>query len=163
MKYCHLLETEDQREKRMKHFCFPQPSFFFFFLFALHPWHVEFPGPGLESKPQLWSTLQLWQCQILNWLCWAGDGIEDGTCAATETSWIINPLHHLGNSPNSHFCPRQKGKVRIPLSRAVVLKIGFPSKPAHYPGPGESVTLGAAPTGWIWTCPPGDPDSGTLS
>ena len=46
--------------------CFLEPriyfggplSFLFFFLFQLHPKHMEILGPGIESKPQLqqhWS------------------------------------------------------------------------------------------------------------
>ena len=31
------------------------------------------PGPGIRSKLQLQAMPQLWQCQILNPLCWAGD------------------------------------------------------------------------------------------
>ena len=31
-----------------------------------HSWRMEVPGPGIESKPQLWPTLQLQQHQILN-------------------------------------------------------------------------------------------------
>ena len=37
------------------------PSFLFFLLFfnGRTPWHVEVPGPGIESEPQLRPTLQL--------------------------------------------------------------------------------------------------------
>ena len=38
----------------------------FVFLFQLHPWHMEIPRLGTESKLQLPPTPQLWQCQILN-------------------------------------------------------------------------------------------------
>ena len=37
----------------------------------LHLQHTEVPGPVIESKTQLWPTLQLQQCQILNALCQA--------------------------------------------------------------------------------------------
>ena len=33
---------------------------------GVHPWYVEFPGPGMEPVPQSW------QCQILNPLCHKG-------------------------------------------------------------------------------------------
>ena len=36
----------------------------FFFFKWLHPWHMEVPGPGIESKPQLRPVPQLWQCCI---------------------------------------------------------------------------------------------------
>ena len=49
---------------------------FFFFLFQQHPWPMEVPGPGIESKPQLHP------CRILNPLGWAGDQ----THAAIETA-----------------------------------------------------------------------------
>ena len=52
----------------------------FFFLFQLHPLHMEVPGWGMESEPRLQPTPQLQQCQILN------------------------PVHHSGNSIIwSHF------------------------------------------------------------
>ena len=31
----------------------------FFFLFWLHPWHMEVPGPGIKSEPQRQPTPQL--------------------------------------------------------------------------------------------------------
>ena len=40
-------------------------SFFFFFFFFGCPMACGVPGPGIRSKPQLWPTLQLWQCRIL--------------------------------------------------------------------------------------------------
>ena len=33
-------------------------SFIYFFLFWPHPQHIEVPGPGMESKPQLWPMPQ---------------------------------------------------------------------------------------------------------
>ena len=47
-----------------------------------------------ESKPQLWSVPQLPQVWILNPLHLAGDR----TSASTESSQIINPVHHSRNS-----------------------------------------------------------------
>ena len=29
------------------------------FILKPHPWHMEVPGPGIESEPQLQPTLQL--------------------------------------------------------------------------------------------------------
>ena len=31
------------------------------------------PGPGISYEPQSKPKPQLWQCQILNPMCWAGD------------------------------------------------------------------------------------------
>ena len=56
-------------------------SFFLFFFKWLHPWHVEVPRPGIESKPQLQPTPQLRQSWILNPLCWPGDW----TCTSAAT------------------------------------------------------------------------------
>ena len=53
-------------------------------------------GPGIKSEPELQHMPLLQQRWILNPPCQAGDP----TGAATETSWIINPLHHSGNSLN---------------------------------------------------------------
>jgi len=39
---------------------------FVFFAFLAHPRHIEVPGPGIESKPQLQTMPQLLQCLILN-------------------------------------------------------------------------------------------------
>ena len=36
-----------------------------------HLWHIEVPGPGIESEPQLQPKPQLQQCWILNPLCCA--------------------------------------------------------------------------------------------
>ena len=40
-----------------------------------HPKAYGAPGPRIRSEPQLWTKLQLWQCQILNLLWWARDSI----------------------------------------------------------------------------------------
>lgn len=48
-------------------------SSFFFFLCQLPPRHMEVPGPGTESDPELRPTLQLQQCPILKPIVWAGD------------------------------------------------------------------------------------------
>ena len=45
---------------------------FSFFLFCPHPWHIEVPGPGMESEAQLWPMPELQQSQILNQLPWLG-------------------------------------------------------------------------------------------
>ena len=62
-------------------FSFSFSSFFFFFSFSffssfflLHLWHMEVPRTGIKPGLQLWPMPQLCQC------------------------WILNPLHHIGNS-----------------------------------------------------------------
>ena len=49
--------------------------------------HMEIPGLAIKSQPQLWPTLQPWQCWILLPTVpdWAGDqnGVSTGTWAAT--------------------------------------------------------------------------------
>ena len=70
--------------------------FYFIFLFWPPPSHHMAYGSSRirdQIKPQLWSMLQLQQCQILNPPFQAG--VQ--TCASTETSQIINPLHHSKN------------------------------------------------------------------
>ena len=52
----------------------------FFFLLWSHPWHMDIPRPGTESKLQLQPTAPLQQCQIPNLLHWA----RGQTCATTE-------------------------------------------------------------------------------
>ena len=64
------------------------------FFFKPHFQHIEVPGPGIKSEPELPPPAQLPQRQILNPLCWA----RDQTGASTETGQIINPLRHRGNS-----------------------------------------------------------------
>ena len=39
----------------------------------LHPQHMELPGPVTESEPQLRSAPWLWQCWILNPMCYGGN------------------------------------------------------------------------------------------
>ena len=71
------------------------------FVFRLHPQHEEVPGLGIDSEPQLQLGLGLnlnYICDLHhscgNPECWAGDW----TSNTRETSQIINPLHHSGNS-----------------------------------------------------------------
>ena len=71
----------------------PRPFFFSFFLF--YPLrHTEFSGPVIRSKPQLQSTLQLWQQWILKLTVL---GQASNLChGAAETPPI--PLCHSRNS-----------------------------------------------------------------
>ena len=63
----------------------------FIYLLSLwpHPWHMEVPGPGIKSKPQLWPMPQLRQC------------------------WILNPLSHSRNSKTPHFKNEHKTWIEI--------------------------------------------------
>ena len=91
---------------------------FSFSLFLLWPHlqHMEAPGPGVETKLEVRPTPQLQQHWILNPLCWAGDQSRD----STETIWIINTLHHCGNSPillliKISFCSLKTSLEEFPL------------------------------------------------
>ena len=72
-------------------------SFLKTYLFWPYTQHMEVPGPGIKSEPQLQPVPQLWQCWILNPLSRA----EDWTCASAviccRDHWILNP-HQSGNS-----------------------------------------------------------------
>ena len=70
----------------------------FLFLFWLHPWHMEVPGPGTESELQLWPTPQLQQCRILNPLYWARDWAQQWPEPLQRQHQILGPQHHSGNS-----------------------------------------------------------------
>jgi len=90
-------------------------NFFLFFPFRAalcFLGHVEVPTLGVELELQLpayatgtatWDPSRicdlhdtLWPCGILNPLSKAGDQI----CVLMDTSWVLNPLSHSGNS---HF------------------------------------------------------------
>ena len=69
---------------------------------------MEVPRPGIKSKPELQPKPQLQWCRILHSLRWA----KDQTHAAAETSQIINPLYHTGNS-NNNCLKRSKPKASL--------------------------------------------------
>ena len=82
----------------------------FHFFLGLHPWHMEVPWLGVELELQLlaYTTAtatpdpshicvlyhSLQQCQILNPL----DKARDRTLILMDTSQVLNPLSHNGNS-----------------------------------------------------------------
>ena len=76
-------------------------TFLFVYLFLIlwpHPQHMEGPRPEIESEPQLWPMLQLWQHRILNPLCW-NQSFNLHLCSNLRCcSLIPNPLHHSRNS-----------------------------------------------------------------
>ena len=55
---------------------------------------MEVPRIGVEPEPHLWPTSQPQQCQILNPLSEA----KDQTHILVDTSQVLNPLSHNGNS-----------------------------------------------------------------
>ena len=93
----------------------PLSPFFCLFLLGPHPWHMEVPKLGIKSELQLWvhttvtETPDLscicdlhcssWQYQILNPLSEA----RDQTCILMDTSRVLNPLSHNGNSLHHLF------------------------------------------------------------
>ena len=84
--------------------------FCFFLFLGLHLWMMEVPRLGVESELQLLAYAKatetwdpscicnlyhtMWQCQILNPLSKS----RDWTCILMDTSRVLNPLGHNGNS-----------------------------------------------------------------
>ena len=62
-----------------------------------HLWHMEVPGPGIESKLQLQPTPQPWQHRILNPPHRAGDRTW-ASAATRDSSRILTSLYHSKNS-----------------------------------------------------------------
>ena len=59
---------------------------------------MEVPGPGTESKPQLWPTPQLRQCQILQPTAPGRGSNPSHHINLNCCSQILKPLCHKGNS-----------------------------------------------------------------
>ena len=72
-------------KKMLLHFCFR--------FFWLHPWHMEVPGPGIKSKPQLQPMPQLQQFHILKPLCQARDQTHTSAVSWAPTETMQNPYH----------------------------------------------------------------------
>ena len=86
------------------------PTYFFFVFLGPHPRHKEVPRLGVKSELQLpvYTTTTAmqdpnhifdlhhssWQHQILNPL----SEVKDQTHILMDTSWVLNPLSHNGNS-----------------------------------------------------------------
>ena len=73
----------------------------------LNPWHMEVPGPGTESKPQLQPMPQLQQCQVLNPLCHSRNSnavyirmIREEAILVAKAEW-----HHLNILPKCQSFP----------------------------------------------------------
>ena len=72
-----------------------------------HSWHMEVPGLGIESKPQLQ------QCQILNPLCRAGDQ----TCATTATqATAVRFVTHCATAGTPIMTIFKSGIYNYPMS-----------------------------------------------
>ena len=94
---------------------FKWKCFIYLFFLGMHLWHMEVPRLGVESELQLsaYATAtamqdpnhncslccSLGQCRVLN----PAREARDWTCILMDTSWILNPLSHNGNSKNFHF------------------------------------------------------------
>lgn len=75
---------------------FVREVLFFFFLFRLHPWRMEIPRPGTDSKPQMWTTPPLTHC--------ARPRTEpEPPEQPKHCSWILNSLHHQANLGRYYF------------------------------------------------------------
>ena len=64
----HVMGTAKKKKKKMQLFDLAPLMYFIFKIFEVlwpHPWHMEVPGPGIESEALLRSAPQLCQCQIL--------------------------------------------------------------------------------------------------
>ena len=93
----------------------PYLMYFFLSFLRLHLWHMEVPRLGVELELQLlaYTTATATpdpshignlhcssqQCQILNPMSKA----RDLTCILVDTSQVLNPLSHNGNSPIANF------------------------------------------------------------
>ena len=89
-------------------------SFFLFFL-GLHLWHVKIPRLGVETELQLpaYSTAPAVQnlshvCDLHHsfWQCWTLNSLSkarDQTHILMDTSRVLNPLSHKGNSKIADF------------------------------------------------------------
>ena len=98
------------------------PPIFIYFVW-LHPCHMEVPGTGAQSELKLpanttvTATLDLncicdlhcslWQRRILNPLCEA----RDQTCILMDTSQVLNPQSHSGNSSTDFLKDQGQGDL----------------------------------------------------
>ena len=80
-------------------FCFFFLDNSFFGGWRLHWQHTGVSRAGIQSKPQLWPTLHLWQCQILNPLHWAGNQTH---AAAGNAGFLTHCA--IPGTPDNRFC-----------------------------------------------------------
>ena len=89
---------------------FHSPLNFFSFLFRPAPTHVEVPRLGAESELQLWAYATATTMPDPSHICYLNHSSQkhrtlnplsearDQTCILIDTSQILNPLSHNGNS-----------------------------------------------------------------
>ena len=94
---------------------FSSLSFFFFFLFRVPPLAYEVPRLGVESELQLLAYITAIATQDLScvcdlhhswWQCWILNPLSEDrgqTCILMDTSQVLNPLSHNGNSCIFYF------------------------------------------------------------
>ena len=75
-----------------------------YFMKELHLWHVEVPGPGRESEPQLQPMPQLRQHPILNLLCWTRDRTHTATGTTPDSKPTV-PQQELQEILIKPHCP----------------------------------------------------------
>ena len=66
----------------------------FFLILWRHPWHMEVPGPGIESELQLQPTPHLQQHQILNPPCHSGNSPLPPSLKSETAGHVPPTLHH---------------------------------------------------------------------
>ena len=86
-------------------------TFFPLFL-GPHPWHLEVPMLDVKSELQLQAYATATEMQDPNHICdlhhssWPYQTLNplsearDWICVLMDTSWVLNPLSHSGNSEN---------------------------------------------------------------
>ena len=91
------------------------PFFFFFFFQWPHLWPVSVPRLGVESELQLPATATTTATQDLSCIVNLCHSLQqrgilnplrvarDRTQTLRETSWVLNPLGHNGNSPKPFY------------------------------------------------------------
>ena len=117
----------------------PLFSFFFFLLIWLHFHHMEVPGPGTESEPQLWPMSPLQQCQILNPL----PGVGDWTHTASETMLIIVLL--CQGLPRQPLLDLHRLCSMVASYSSIAGEPSLPGSQKGSSGDGVSVGVGTAP------------------
>ena len=100
-------------ENAVAYLCTIPGRVLFFFFLGLHPWHMEVPRLGVKLQTPAYATATatpdpsctcnlpsiLQQCQILNPVSEAGDQ----THILMDTSQVLSPPSHNGNSPHAEF------------------------------------------------------------
>ena len=110
--------------------------YFFFFFLWLRPWHIQVPGPGMESElqHQAYSTATVTpdrshicdlhrssrQHQILHPLGKA----RDRTCILMETSQVLEPAKPQWEHPDGTFltCPLRQHSIDNESVRTILVK-----------------------------------------